>query len=266
MKNWKLYVLLGMLALVISGVLVALYYKAKYDNRTVISESVTKQIQAEATIIARDVDKNGLQHVTIEAAKNIIPYNEVNKVAISKGIMDTTALAIGIQKKQIESLLQVNATLKAENLKATQIIAANGAKAYVYKDKFVNLKYTPPISIDSLDAGKFDFTYNADLNITQYWKREWFLASKKSYIDIYSNDKRTTINGVKQLTIKQKEPAFGLRIQAAANYNPQTGSMGVGPAARVDLGRLSIQGNYTWYPESDRWRPSINANVDLIRF
>lgn len=266
MKNWKLYVLLGMLALVICGVLVALYYKSMYDNRTVISESVTKQIQAEATIIARDVDKNGLQHVTIEAAKNIIPFNDVNKVAISKGIMDTTALAIGIQKKQIESLLQINATLRAENLKASQVIAANGARSYVYKDKFVNLKYTPPVTIDSLDAGKFDFTYNADLNITQYWKRKWFLGAKKSYIDIYSNDSRTTVNGVKQLTVQQKEPAFGLRIQAAANYNPQTGSIGIGPAARVDLGRLSVQGNYTYYPESTRWRPSINANFDLIRF
>lgn len=266
MKNWKLYVILAMLALVIGGVLVALYYKAKYDNRTIISESVTKQIQTEAAIIARDVDKNGLQHVTIEAAKNIIPFNNIDKVAISDGIMDTTALAIGIQKKQIESLLQVNATLRAENLRANQLIAANGSKSYVYKDKFVNLKYTPPITIDSLDAGKFDFTYNADLNITQYWKRNWVLGAKKSYIDIYSNDSRTTVNGVKQLTIQQKEPAFGLRAQAALNINPETGSYGLGPAVRIDLGRFSVQGNYTWYPESSRWRPSINANYDIIRF
>lgn len=266
MKNWKLIVVAICIFLVIAGALVALYYKSMYDNRTVISDSVTKQIQAEATIIARDVDKNGLQHVTIEATKNIIPFDDVNKVAISKGIMDTTALAIGIQKKQIETLLQINATLRAENLRATQMIASNGIKSYIYKDRFVNLKYTPSQTKDSLDAGQFDFTYNADLNITQYWKRKWFLGSKKSYIDIYSNDSRTTVNGVKQLTVQQKDPAFGLRIQAAANYNPQTGSIGVGPAARVDIGRFSVQGNYTYYPESSRWRPSINANFDLIRF
>ena len=266
MKNWKLIIIAGCIFLCIAGVLVGLYYKEKYDHRTVVSESVTKQIQAEATIIARDVDKNGLQHVTIEAAKNIIPFSDVNKVAISKGIMDTTSLALGIQKKQIESLLQINATLRAENLKANQVMTANGTKSYIYKDRFVNLKYTPALTTDSLDAGKFDFTYNADLNITQYWKRKWFLGAKKSYIDMYSNDSRTTVNGVKQLTVEQKQPDFGLRIQAASNYNPQTGSLGFGPAARIDLGRFSIQGNYTYYPESARWRPSINANYDLIRF
>lgn len=266
MKNWKLIIIAVCLFFCIAGVLVALFYKAKYDNRTVISESVTKQIQDEATIIARDVDKNGLQHVTIAAAKNIIPYSDVNKVAISKGIMDTTSLALGIQKKQIENLLQINATLRAENLKANQVIAANGSKSYVYKDKFVNLKYTPPITQDSLDAGNFDFSYNADLTITQYWKRKWFLGSKKSYIDIYSNDRRTTVNGVKQLTVQQKDASFGLRAQATLNINPETGSYGVGPAVRIDLGRFSVQGNYTWYPESSRWRPSINANYDIIRF
>lgn len=266
MKHWKLIIVALLLFIALGAVLVALYYKSKFDQKTDLPDVVKKEIQTEATIIARNVDKNGLQHVTIEAAKNIVPYNQIDKVAISQGIMDTTALALGIQKKQIENLLAINSTLKAENLKAKEILLSTGGRAYQYKDKFINLTYTPSLTLDSLDKGKFDFTYNADLNITQYWKRKWFLGAKKSYIDIYSNDARTTVNGVKQLTVEQKQPAFGLRVQAAANYNPQTGSMGFGPAARIDLGRLSFQGNYTYYPESSRWRPSINANFDLIRF
>ncbi len=266
MKKLKFIIVTGCISLMVALGAIAIYYKHKFENRTVISESLTKQIQGEAMIIARDVDKNGLKHVTIAAARNIVPYDDVNKVAISKGIMDTTSLALGIQKKQIENLLQINSTLLAENLKAKEIIAKNGEKSYLYKDRFVNLKYTPSIGQDTTDKGKFDFSYNADLTITQYWKRAWLLASKKSYIDIYSNDSRTTINGVKQLTIQQKEPSFGLRGQATINVNPETGSYGFGPAVRIDIGRLSIQGNYTYYPESTRWRPSINANYDLIRF
>ncbi|RYF26541.1 MAG: hypothetical protein EOO42_01180 [Flavobacteriales bacterium] len=266
MKNWKLIAVCALLFVTIGAVLVAVHYKAKFEDKPMLPDGVKQQIQTEATIIARNVDKNGLQHVTIEAAKNIVPFNQVDKVAISQGIMDTTALALGIQKKQIESLLAVNSTLKAENLRAREILNASGGKAYEYKDKFINLTYTPSLGLDSLDKGKFDFTYNADLTITQYWKRNWFLGAKKSYIDIYSNDSRTTVNGVKQLTVEQKQPAFGLRGQAAVNINPETGSYGLGPAVRIDLGRFSIQGNYTYYPESSRWRPSINANYDLIRF
>jgi len=267
MKNWKLFVLMGSLIVTIGAVLTALYFKGVADRKESSATVQSKAIQAEATIIARKVDQNGLQHVTIEAARNIVSIDDVDKVAISQGVMDTTAMAIGILKKQIQDLTVVNSTLKVENAKAKEIILSDGARSYRYKDKFVDLAYTPSIDpLDTLDKGKFDFAYNADLTITQYWKRTWFLGAKKSYIDIYSNDPRTTINTVKQLTIEQKQPVFGLRIQAAANYNPQTGSYGFGPAARIDLGRFSIQGNYTWYPESDRWRPSINANYDLIRF
>jgi len=125
-------------------------------------------------VIARDVDKNGLKYVTTAATRNIVPYNDVNKVAISEGIMDTTSLALGIQKRQIENLLQINSTLMAENLKAKEIIAKNGEKSYVYKDRFVNLKYTPAIGQDTTKKGKFDFSYNADLTITQYWKEHSF--------------------------------------------------------------------------------------------
>lgn len=250
-----------------AAIFAAFYYKSKFEEKETIPSGLKEQIQTEATIIARKVDKNGLSHVTLEAAKNVVPFNSINKVAISQGIMDTTALALGILKKQIEDLKVINSTLKADNLRAYEVANANGSKAYSYKDKFIDLTYTPPVAkLDSNDFGKFDFTYNADLNIIQYWKRSWFLGAKKSYIDIYSNDPRTTVNGVKQLTIKQEQPTFGLRIQAAGNFNPQTGSIGVGPGARIDLGRISIQGNYTWYPESGRWRPSINANYDLIRF
>ncbi|WP_443945617.1 hypothetical protein ACJVDH_00465 [Pedobacter sp. AW1-32] len=267
MKNWKIYAVISLLLFAVAAAGTALYFKHQFDNKELLNSGVKKDIQTEASIIAREVDKNGLQHVTIEAAKNIVSVGDIDKVAISKGIMDTTALALGIQKRQIESLLSINATLKAENLKAKQIILTNGQVAFQYQDKFIkNLRYTPPAGIDTMDHGNFDFAYNADLNIVQYWKRKWFLGAKKSYIDIYSNDKRTTVNGAQQLTVQQDQPDFGLRIQAAANYNPQTGAMGFGPAARIDLGRFSIQGNYTWYPQSDRWRPSVNANFDLIRF
>lgn len=268
MKNLKNYLMVALILIAVGSIIAALHFKRKSESVVALPDQVKKQVQAEATIIARKVDKEGLQHVTIKETENIIPIDRKDRIAISQGVMDTTAKAlarVGILEKQLQSLTIINSTLTAENLKAKQIIK-DGRVAYGYKDKYVNLEYTPPSTTDTLDKGKFDFAYNADLNIVQYWKRNWFLGAKHSYIDIYSNDPRTTVNGVKRLKFEQKQPIFGLRIQAGANYNPQTGSAGFGPAARFDVGRFSIQGNYTYYPESERWRPSINANYDLVRF
>jgi uncharacterized protein (UPF0333 family) len=269
MKTFKSIAIGVLILLTLCASAAAYYFWSKVKQHSLASNSTAKEIQAEATIIARKVDQEGLSHVTIKEAEHIMPINKNDLIAISPGIRDTTAKAIarvGILEKQVESLTIINSTLLAENLKAKELINENGIKTYAYKDKFVDLTYTPSNGIDTLDKGSFDFRYNADLNITQYWKREWFLGAKHSYIDIYSNDPRTTVNGVKRLKFEQRAPNFGLRIQAAANFNPSTGSIGFGPAARIDIGRFSIQGNYTWYKDNDGWRPGITGNYDLIRF
>ena len=235
-------------------------------QRDQVKQKQVAAVQAEAEIIARKVDKQGLQHATIEAARNVIPYSVVREPAVSPGILDTTAMAIGILKKQIQDLTVVNTTLKAENLKAQQFIAANNKPAYRFSDKWLNVTYTPGNPGDSTDKGSFDFAYNADLNITQYWKRKWFLGAKKSYIDIYSNDPRTTVNSVKKLTVEQDAPSFGLRVQAASSYNFRTGMITAGPGLQFDFKRFSIQGSYQYSWEDEHWRPAIQTRYDLVRF
>lgn len=269
MKTFKSIATGVLILITLFAAAAAYYFWSKVKQHSMASNSTAKEIQAEATIIARKVDKEGLNHVTIKEAEHIMPINKNDLIAISPGIRDTTAKAIarvGILEKQIESLTIINSTLLAENLRAKELINDQGVKSYAYKDKFVDLTFVPSLGIDTLDKGFFNFKYNADLNITQYWKRKWLLGAKSSFIDIYSNDPRTTVNGVKRLKFEQKEPQFGLRLQAAANFNPATGSIGFGPAARIDIGRFSIQGNYTWYPESERWSPGFTGNYDIIRF
>ena len=76
MKNWKLISLAILLFITVVCILTALHFKNKYENAGSITAGVKQDIQTEATIIARKVDRSGFQHVTIEAAKNIIPLKD----------------------------------------------------------------------------------------------------------------------------------------------------------------------------------------------
>lgn len=213
-------------------------------------------------------DANGNVHNEYDATNNTVSRKDVRNPNIPLGIVDTSAMLLKIARTQIIQVTKIASTTKDSLLQAKFEINQLKKRIVRYQDAYVDLSYTP--DADTAKAGTFAFRYNNQVTVTQYQKRAKVLGLpigvKKSFIDIMSNDPRTQINGLKSLSIEQTAPYFGLRIQAGANVNPQTGSYGFGPAARIDLGRLSLQGNYTWYPQSDRWRPSINANYDLIRF
>lgn len=264
MKN---FIVVVSVIVAVASVIFSLTLLKKIDEKEKEKYEVKKAIQVEAEIISRKIDKEGIEHVTIEATKNVLPLPLVkNTVVVGAGILDTTALAIGILKNQVKELLVINSTLKAENLKAREE-TRNGQRYLSYSDKTLGISYRPPLTTDTSDRGTLNLDYyNSQVSVTQYWKRKWFLGSKKGYIDISTNDIRNTINGVKQLTVEQKQPSFGLRIQGSFNYMPSKGDYGIGPSMRVDIGRLSLNGNYNWFPNEQRWINTVSANYDLIRF
>jgi hypothetical protein len=213
-------------------------------------------------------DANGNKQSEYDATDNTVSRKDVRNPNIPLGIVDTSAMLLKIARTQIIQVNRIASSTKDSLLQAKWEINQLKKRIVRYQDKYIDLSYTP--DADTTKAGTFAFRYNNEVTVTQYHKRAKVLGlplgSRKTYIDIMSNDPRTKINGFKSLSIEQESPIFGLRIQAGTNYNPQTGSIGVGPAARFDVGRFSVQGNYTFYPESERWRPSINATYDLIRF
>lgn len=74
------------------------------------------------------------------------------------------------------------------------------------------------------------------------------------------------INGADFVEVEQKQPTFGLRLQARTSYNFESGTFGYGPAIRFDAGRFSLQGRYDKYLNDPKWKPSVNASFDLLRF
>ncbi len=254
---------------VIIIVLAGLYYYQKIQNDKLAAPPVySEKIKETVPIIETYKDKQGNEHVVVKDNQNVITKKEIKNPERPRNTMvDTAAANLKIAVAEIQRVTKIATSMEAQKLRAERKIDELTKKlSFAYADEYVKLKYTPPADTDTLGNGTFDFGYNAELTITQYQKRKWFLGAKQSYIDISSNDKRTTIRGVRQLTIKQQTPQFGLRFQMNGNYNINYKSLGVGPAIRLDLGRFSIQGNYSYYPQSQNWVKSVNANYDILRF
>jgi hypothetical protein len=229
-------------------------------------KKVSKQIQKEATEIKRQVDKKGIESVLFDITGHKATLDQLVSNDATKGIIDTTAMALDIRTKQLKEIQVINSTLAANNIILRKQLDSSRRVFYTYNGNGLKLKFTPADVLDSNSVATADFSANVQIKATQYWKRSWFLGAKKSILAVTSDNPMFKINGADYVEFEQKQPSFGFRVQASTNYNPQTGSVGFGPAARFDVGRVSFQGNYTWYPESQRWRPSINANYDLVRF
>lgn len=236
--------------------------KAKLEKLLAEAEAKPPKIKTEATIVERYIDKYGSAHAVIKATEN----THKDRSAIMHNF-DTLINALKVKNKQVEELTRIKTTLVAEKLQAIEIIdSLTGIKKYSYKDKYVSIKYNPTIDTNKFKHGSFDFSYDADLRIAQYWKRKWLLANKVYYIDIWSEDPRLTIRGVERFKIKPQEPIADLRVQLASAYYPEFNSYGIGAGISSNIGRFNTRVNYLYNPETDKWNPSFNLNYDVVKF
>lgn len=234
---------------------------ATYKNNDLL---IRKRVQTSAAIISRKIHKYGLRQVTITEGGNLFPGELVNDVAVSTGILDTTALALAILKNKIEYITAANTDLEAQNLKAKKYLDSLKQEIHTYNDKFVSLKFK---LTDTLSKPDIDFKYNAKLTYVQEWRKKFpIIGAKRSYINISSDDPRTTINGEERLEIEQKEPYFGLRLQVRSVYGISNQKFFIGPGLSFDLKRYNILG-YSYYNITDnRWHHLFGVNYDLVRF
>ncbi|WP_114937586.1 hypothetical protein [Mucilaginibacter endophyticus] len=260
------------IGLLVVGLIVSILY-AKHEHwraeKAEVQASTNQNVVSQAaTIINHYIDTSKRNHIVISAGQNVLPQNWYkNGTAISGGLVDTVSAALNIAKKQLQEVTQIASVTQAKQLKAERTIDSLKRLTYYYKDKYLQLAYRPAIAgSDTSDHGQFDYKYNDELNVVQYWKRGWILGAKRSYIDIYSSDPRTTINGVKRLVVKQNEPTFGLRVQAVSNYSLSRKTLNIGPGLQFDFKRFSVIGTYYYDTDANSWRPSIGARYDLVRF
>lgn len=265
MKNIKHYIIYAVL---LAGVvfLCLKLFKTK-DELAEIQKaraSVVAQVQTEAKEIARKVNEKGVETVLYDITGNKVTAEQAASTVGTKGIIDTTAMALDIRTKQLKQVLVIKSTLEAENLQLKRKLDVSQRPYYTYTGNGLDLKFTPPNEVDTF--ARAEFTANVNIKATQYWKRNWFLGSKKSILAVTSDNPMFKINGADYIEVEQKQPTFGLRIQANTSYSFDSGLVGYGPAVRFDVGRFSFQGRYSKYPNDPKWKPSINASYDILRF
>ncbi|OOQ57135.1 hypothetical protein [Mucilaginibacter pedocola] len=227
-----------------------------------------KTVNQAATIINHYLDTNSRQHTVIAADENKLPAKWYkNGTAISGGLVDTVTKALNIAKKQLIEITRIAGTVRAEKLKAERKYDSLQRITYFYKDKYLQLSFRPALkNSDTTDNGEFSFRYNDSINIVKYWKRKWFLGAKKNYIDIFSNDARTTINGVDRLIVEQHKPDLEISLQMTGNYAPYRHLFYFGPGVQLNFDRFSVIGDYHYDFSARNWQPSVATRFDIVKF
>lgn len=217
------------------------------------TESPTSMVSIEAEEVSRQVDSLGSERVIYKEAKSIIELIEL-KVE-DKAKVDSLLSLLNIERKQLKEVRTVYAEVKQDNIRLRR-----KDSTYFFNDKNLSLSFTP--KSDSLSLGSF--AYNLDLHNVQYWKRSWFLGKKEPYIEVWSPDKRVSINGLDRVAIKQKTPIMNIGAGVVGNYTHEGLSYGAG--ASVGVRRFAVKGEYLYYPHLEQWHPSVSLWYDLLRF
>lgn len=219
-----------------------------------------------APSVKQFVDSLKQNHNTFENTTNVVNGKEV---AVSKGLVDTISKMSNIKPDQITDWKQIAVRSEGRALRAERMVDSLQRETFFYKDRFLQLVYRRGNPADTTDKGSFDFTYDADLSVTQYSQRGKILGlpigARKMFTDIYSNDPRTTIRGFRTFRVEQKQPQYGFRLQAVTGYSTRSNELLMGMGGQLDFGRLSITGAHLYSPKEKNFRPTFGARFDIIR-
>ena len=224
-NNWKAIGIIALIIAAIAGCLFARHFynllQAEKEKQTLIAAS-DSGFAVKPT--AKFTDTSGHHHFIIKSGSNTFIQSTIKQnPKISLGGADTVALALKIQREQIQYWMNIATTSQAKALKANSMRDSLGKLIKFYKDKYIEIAYNP--GKDSTDNGTFDYKKYEQLSVLQYWKRDHFLGPRNSYMDISSNDPHTVITGTNTFTVKQDPNPFSLRAQLKSTYDFPSGRL-----------------------------------------
>ena len=243
---------------ILVGVLLVICIKLFNSNRQLKHDKITtdKRATTATKIIERYLDGNGSEHLVIEDTK--ISKAERKELVKSNGFIDTVAAALKIANNKINELTRVNATLVANNLKGKPDSPSNPMSIIRYVDKYANITYNP---IDTM----FGLKYNINLINANYTRNDGFLGLRSTnVVDLYSEDKRVTINGVERFSLAVPDPNFGLKGQIKAQYNFKSKSFTPAATIEANFKSYTIESNLFYNISSKQWTPTLGIKKDLF--
>lgn len=241
-------------ALLAAAVVVLLYIvftiRPYQDNK--IAEQAKEVVRLEVDKVGKEIDKKGFQHAVIEDKQNVV--KSLSHLSdSSRRELDSVKALLSIKDKQLSHYISYSATLEGKLLKAVKTDTS-----FIYTDKWATIEYVP----DTTD-GVFNFTYNADINYAEYWRKSWFLAPKKHYVDFWISDPRATINGVKRVKIESKEPFTKVDLNSMVLID---GDVSTGPDVGISLGRFKVGASYLYNLDKEVWKPYFYGKYKILGF
>lgn len=244
-------------ALLIVAVIVLTYLliTGRGKKESGIEPAAKELVNADVKNIVTKMDREGFEHTVLSDKENVI--KSVTQLdTITRNKLDSVNNLLGIKDKQLEHWISYSAKLEGRLLQAVRTDTS-----YRYEDKWANIEYVS--SKDTIGNGHFNFKYNADINYAEYWKRSHFLAPKKHYIDLWINDPRATINGVKRVKIEAKEPKIKLEGSSIIMYD---GQPHIGADVGINIGKVKVGTSYMYNTVTKDWKPYYYGKFKLIGF
>lgn len=200
------------------------YLAIKQQQSAKRLENLSKVTSSGQTVIIDTIrDKEGRQHAVTREVP--VESESEKRLAVGGSYIDTVSTALKVAVDRIEELTKANGTLVArvkllETIKEIPDKSGNSIAATlkVHQDKYLYAEYNP--SNDSLFLD-----YKVALNTAKYSKRKSFLHQRENYINIWSDDPRVTINGVKRFSedVTPKPKRFSIGPNVSYSYNFLTG-------------------------------------------
>ncbi len=284
MKLYKYGFYASLLVIAALSVWLAIVYGSKpvpKPRRQAIAMTSPDTSPFSAPVADTYTDDAGADHTVFDATMTAEVDRRTRVAAgVTAAKIEQAAEAVGAKPKEIDGVWEARAHAAEERVRFQEhTIDSMGRATRSYKGPYISITARDGAPGDSTDYGTFDYKYNLRLTTVPYSRRDRFMGlrigARRNYIDVSSPDTNVTIDGLDYLTLEQRQPAFGLRLQVLATYgvNPadsglwQSGRLGFGAGFRFDFGdRFNIGMNYTFSPEERSGRAAASARYDIFRF
>lgn len=196
------------ITLIIAAFLAAFFIRGAIAHRQQL-KAIAQSVEGYDSKISYWKDSYNVEH-----AKNIaVQADEESISTLYVHKMDSLSERLRIARKNIEAFQ--NVTAQATGGYTAKVIHDTLQLTFHHTDSF----FTEKVVIRG-DSARVDWSISMPINLTQYWRRSWFLGRKTHYIDGYSDMPNVHITNLKSVRINAKEPRrWGIGPQVGITYD-----------------------------------------------
>lgn len=162
--------------------------------------------QGSSNKVAGKYVKDSITHTVF--TENIIDNSITSKeLAIGKTYADSLETALKVSLDKVDQVTKFSGQL-VEQVALLTKQNDKGQTVKTHRDKYLDLAYYP-------ETDSVKLAYDIKLNEAHYSHRKWLLGEKQNYINVFCDDPRVTINGLKSFNLNEKPPnRFGIGLSA----------------------------------------------------